>query len=190
MDTTLQNWENRIGRRLRLRDLHILFAVVQWGSMAQAARHLAMTQPAVSESIANLEDALRVRLLDRSSRGIEPTIYAHALLKRGRVVFDELRQGIQDIEFLANPTVGEVRVACSDYRATILDSLSVSSMQARRRNFGSCESEGSTWCWQEWLGLLSTTTSTSRFFSTIRIASWWEREAGGRPVARLRLQSW
>ena len=58
----------------------------------------------------DLEDALRVRLLDRSSRGIEPTIYAHALLKRGHVVFDELRQGIRDIEFLANPTAGEVRI--------------------------------------------------------------------------------
>ena len=107
-----KHWESRIGRRLKLRDLHILFAVVQWGSMAKAATHLAMSQPAVSEAIANLEDALRVRLLDRSSRGIEPTIYAHALLKRGHVVFDELRQGIRDIEFLANPTAGEVRVAC------------------------------------------------------------------------------
>lgn len=111
MDNALQHWESRIGRRLRLRDLHILSAVVQWGSMAKAATHLAMSQPSVSEAISNLEDALRVRLLDRSSRGIEPTIYAHALLKRGNVVFDELRQGIRDIEFLADPTVGEVRVA-------------------------------------------------------------------------------
>jgi DNA-binding transcriptional LysR family regulator len=79
--------------------------------MAKAATHLAMSQPAVSEAIANLEDALRVRLLDRSSRGIEPTLYAHALLKRGHVVFDELRQGIRDIEFLANPKAGEVRIA-------------------------------------------------------------------------------
>jgi DNA-binding transcriptional LysR family regulator len=55
-----------------------------------------------------------VRLLDRSSRGIEPTIYAHALLKRGNVVFDELRQGIRDIEFLANPTAGEVRIASGE----------------------------------------------------------------------------
>jgi DNA-binding transcriptional LysR family regulator len=118
MGDALRHWENRIGRRLKLRDLHILSAVVQWGSMAKAATHLAMTQPAVSESIANLEDALRVRLLDRSSRGIEPTIYAHALLKRGHAVFDELRQGIQDIEFLANPTVGEVRVACTETLAS------------------------------------------------------------------------
>jgi len=109
-----RDWENRIRRRLKLRDLHILSTVVQRGSMAKAAAHLAMSQPAVSEAIANLEDAVRVRLLDRNARGIEPTIYARALLKRGHVVFDELRQGMRDIEFLANPTVGEVRVASSE----------------------------------------------------------------------------
>jgi DNA-binding transcriptional LysR family regulator len=118
MDKAILHWESRIGRRLKLRDLHILSAVVQWGSMAKAASHLAMSQPAVSEAIANLEDALRVRLLDRSSRGIEPTIYAHALLKRGHVVFDELRQGIRDIEFLANPTAGEVRIASPEMLAS------------------------------------------------------------------------
>jgi DNA-binding transcriptional LysR family regulator len=108
------DWESRIGRRLKLRDLQILSSVVRWGSMAKAASHLAMSQPAVSESIANLEAALGVRLLDRSTRGAEPTRYAQALLERGRVAFDELRQAIRDIEFLADPTVGEVRVACGD----------------------------------------------------------------------------
>ena len=107
-------WESRIGRRLRLRDLHILYSVVQWGSMAKAAAHLRMSQPSVSEAIAKLEGAVGVRLLDRSPRGIEPTIYANALLKRGAVVFDELRQGIRDIEFLADPAVGEVRIGCSE----------------------------------------------------------------------------
>src|SRR5882762_5189464 len=106
------DWESRIGRRLRLRDLHILSAVVQWGSMAKAASHLAMSQPAVSEAIASLEAALGVRLLDRTPRGVEPTLYASAMLKRGLVVFDELRQGIKEIEFLADPTVGEVRIGC------------------------------------------------------------------------------
>src|SRR5258708_6868964 len=108
------DWEGRIGRRVRLRDLHVLSAVVRWGSMAKAAPHLAMSQSAVSEAIANLEDALRVRLLDRSPQGVEPTIYAQALLKRGDVVFDELKQGIKDIEFLSDPTAGEVRIACPE----------------------------------------------------------------------------
>ena len=118
MDHINQHWDSRVGRRLKLRDLHIFFAVIQWGSMAKAAKHLAMSQPAVSKVIADLEAVLRVRLLDRSSRGIEPTIYAHALLKRGTAVFDELRQGIRDIEFLADPTAGEVRVACTETLAS------------------------------------------------------------------------
>ncbi len=112
MSRAAPDWQSRIGRRLRLRDLHILTTVVQWGSMAKAASHLAMSQPAVSEAIASLEAALGVRLLDRTPRGVEPTRYASALLKRGLVVFDELRQGIKEIEFLADPTVGEVRIGC------------------------------------------------------------------------------
>jgi len=131
MASATPQWESRIGRRLKLRDLHILSAVVQWGSMAKAASHLAMSQPAVSESIANLEAALRVRLLDRSTRGIEPTPYAHALLKRGHVVFDELRQGIRDIEFLADPTVGEIRVASGDTLAAGLMSAVIDRLSRR-----------------------------------------------------------
>ncbi len=117
MGQELQKWESRIGRRLKLRDLHVLSVVVHCGSMAKGARQLAMSQPAVSESIANLEAALGVRLLDRTTRGVEPTLYADALLKRGDVVFDELLQGIKDIEFLSNPNVGEIRVASGDTAA-------------------------------------------------------------------------
>jgi len=113
--TRTTDWESRIGRRVTLRDLHVLSTVVRWGSMAKAASHLAMSQSAVSESIAHLEDAIRVRLLDRTPQGIAPTIYAETLLKRGHVIFDELQQAIKDIEFLVNPTVGEVRIAIPEF---------------------------------------------------------------------------
>ena len=85
MARATRDWADRIGRRLKLRDLYILSVVVRWGSMAKAASHLATSQSAVSEAIASLEDVLGVRVLDRSPRGIEPTIYATALLKRGHV---------------------------------------------------------------------------------------------------------
>jgi DNA-binding transcriptional LysR family regulator len=111
------DWDNRIGRRIKLRDLHILSVVVRRGTMARAAEHLATSQSVVSEAIANLESALGVRLLDRSPRGIEPTVYADALLKRGHVVFDELREGIKDIELIAKSTNGEVRLACTEFLA-------------------------------------------------------------------------
>jgi DNA-binding transcriptional LysR family regulator len=102
---------DRVGRRMKLHDLHVLMAVVQAGSMRKAAALLNTTQSAISRSIADLEHTIGVRLLDRSSQGIEPTRYGRALLKRGVAVFDELKQGVQDIEFLANPEAGELLIA-------------------------------------------------------------------------------
>lgn len=114
------DWEAQIGRRLRLRDLHAFFTVVQHGSMAKAAAHLEVSQPAISKVIADLEHLLGVRLLERSRSGVEPTIYGHALLKRGLIAFDELKQSIRDIEFLADPTAGELAIGCADSIAATL----------------------------------------------------------------------
>ena len=105
------HWSDRIGRRIKLRDLHVLHAVVQSGSMTKAARKLAISVPVVSKAIAELEHTVGVPLLDRSPQGVEPTAYGRALVRRGLAAFDELRQGMKDIEFLSDPTTGEVRIA-------------------------------------------------------------------------------
>jgi DNA-binding transcriptional LysR family regulator len=103
-------WADRIGRRVKLRDLHILLAVAQSGSMARAADRLAISHPVVSKTITELERALGVRLLDRTAQGVELNDYGRAFIKCGTAVFDELRRGVQEIELIADPTVGEVRV--------------------------------------------------------------------------------
>jgi DNA-binding transcriptional LysR family regulator len=103
-------WSDRIGRRVKLRDLHVLLAVAESRSMAKAAERLAISQPVVSKTIADLEHALGVRLLDRTSQGVEPTAYGRSFIHCGTAVFDEMRRGVQDIEFLADPTAGEVRI--------------------------------------------------------------------------------
>ena len=108
---------DRIGRRMKLQDLHILMTVVQAGSMNKAATLLNTAQPAVSRSIADLEYALGVPLLDRRQHVVEPTGYGHALLDRCVTVFDELRQGVKSIEHLADPTAGEVRFGCHPFLA-------------------------------------------------------------------------
>jgi DNA-binding transcriptional LysR family regulator len=105
-------WVDRIGRRLKLRDLHILMTVVQSGTMARAAQRLAVSQPVVSKAIADLEHTLGVVLLDRTRQGVEPTLYGDAVLKHGLAVFDELRQSVEEVEFLADPTGGELRIGC------------------------------------------------------------------------------
>jgi DNA-binding transcriptional LysR family regulator len=107
----------RIERRVKLQDMRTLILVVQMGSMGKAAKRLATSQPAVSRAIADLEHALGVRLLDRGPQGIELTQYGRAVIERGVAVFDELRQAIKDIEFLSDPTAGELRFACSESMA-------------------------------------------------------------------------
>jgi len=108
------DWDSQLGRRLKLRDLHVFFTVAARGSMAKAAAQLGVTAPSVSEVIAGLEYALGVKLFDRTHQGVEPTLYGKAMLKRGLVAFDELKQGIRDIEFLADPTVGKLRLMCDE----------------------------------------------------------------------------
>src|SRR5436190_13990509 len=107
-------WKDRIGRRLKLQDMHILLAAVESGSMAKAAEHLAISQPVVSRAIASLERTLGVRLLDRSRSGIAPTLYGRALLTHGLAAFNELKQGVKAIEFLADPTAGELRIGSTE----------------------------------------------------------------------------
>jgi DNA-binding transcriptional LysR family regulator len=107
-------WDQQIGRRLRLRDLFVFFTVVEYGSMAKAGAKLGVSTPSISEVIAALEHALGVRLLDRSPKGVVTTPYGEALLVRGRAAFDELRQGIKDIEFIADPLAGELRIGCPE----------------------------------------------------------------------------
>lgn len=103
-----------IKRRLKLRDLEILIAVVEAGSMGKAAETLGTFQPTISKAIMGLENTFGVRLLDRRAQGIAPTPYALALIARGRAAFNEIIQGVRDIENLADPSAGELRIAGSE----------------------------------------------------------------------------
>jgi DNA-binding transcriptional LysR family regulator len=108
------DWADRIGRRIRLRDLHILLAVAEHGSMAKASAQLAVSHPVISKTIAEMERTLGVRLLERSSQGIELTAYGTALLNCGVAVFDEMRQGLKRLEALTDPASGELRIGCPE----------------------------------------------------------------------------
>jgi DNA-binding transcriptional LysR family regulator len=108
------DWDKQFGRRLKLRDLHVFFTVVQTGSMAKAAAQLGVTQPTVSETIADLEDSYGVRLFDRRPQGVEPTLYGAALHKRCVAAFDELKQSGRDMEHLADPRTGDLRIGCQE----------------------------------------------------------------------------
>jgi DNA-binding transcriptional LysR family regulator len=117
-----------VSRRIKLRQLNVLLSVMQWGSMARAADHLSVSQPVVSKTIAELESLLGVSLLNRTSQGVEPTIYGSALARRSTGIFNDLRTSIGELEALADPSGGELRIGTTEPMAAGLVSRIVSEL--------------------------------------------------------------
>jgi len=104
----------QLGLRIKLRHLEVLLAVARWGSMARAAEHLAITQPVVSKTIADLEQIAGVSLLDRTRNGVEPTLYGRALLRRSAAIFNDVRATMSELESLSDPANGELRIGTTE----------------------------------------------------------------------------
>src|SRR5260370_16408902 len=82
--------------------------------MQRAAKKGPVCQRVVEKAIAELEDALGVRLFDRSPQGVEPTPYGRALIKRSIGIFDDLRTSVDELKFLADPTSGQLRIGSTE----------------------------------------------------------------------------
>jgi DNA-binding transcriptional LysR family regulator len=108
------DWADRIGRRIKLRDLHIVLAVAECGSMAKASSQLSVSNPVVSKTILDLERTLGVRLFERGAQGVELTPHGAALLNCGVTVFNEMRHGLKLLEALSDPTSGELRIGSTE----------------------------------------------------------------------------
>jgi DNA-binding transcriptional LysR family regulator len=91
---------------VELRHLRCLIAIVDAGGFTGAAAELGLSQPAVSRTLAALEDALGVRLLRRTSREVLPTAAGQRVLTRARRVLAE----VEDLGREARSGGGRVRV--------------------------------------------------------------------------------
>src|SRR4051812_40096538 len=119
-----------LGRRIKLRDLHILCAVIKAGSISKAAAQLSVSHPVVSKAISDLERTLGVKLFDRVARGVEPTRIGNALARRSISVFDELKQTVNEIAFLSDAGAGELSIGASEPIAAGLLSAAMSAFLA------------------------------------------------------------
>lgn len=104
----------RARRRLRLRDLETLVAVVQAGGMRKASVELHLSQPAVSKAMRELEDALGLKLLERGRRGVEATPFGAALVRRSKALIDDVQTALRELADLADPEAGEVHLGAME----------------------------------------------------------------------------
>lgn len=84
-------------QRLKLRHLHALLAIAQHGGVSRAASALAITQPAVSKTLAELEDIVGQRLLERTRKGIELSTAGRILVRYAGSSVRTLREGLDSI---------------------------------------------------------------------------------------------
>lgn len=115
--------DQRIGRRLKLKDLQTLAVVCRAGSMSKAANQLAMSQAAISKALLEMERALGFPVLERHASGVEPTVAGRVLLERSRAVFDELGEGLREIDAFADPRRGHVRLGTTEAMLGVVTQL-------------------------------------------------------------------
>ncbi|OTP78890.1 LysR family transcriptional regulator [Caballeronia sordidicola] len=99
-----------IRKRLRLRHLQLMLALSTAGSLRRAADELAMTQPAATKALRELEDAVGVQLFVRHARGMNATVYGEAVMRYARVVFEDLDELREELAAIEAGDVGKVRI--------------------------------------------------------------------------------
>jgi DNA-binding transcriptional LysR family regulator len=96
-------------RWLKLRHLEVLLAIARAGSLTAAAELLHMSQPAVSQWLADIEAALGVPLFLRGRR-LRPTPYADAVLRHAERTLGDTQRLQQEIAAIRGGAVGLVRI--------------------------------------------------------------------------------
>lgn len=98
------------GTRLKTRQMALLLALDQTRNLHQAARLTAMSQPAASKMLRDIETLLGVPLFDRLPRGIRPTLYGETMIRHVRLAMNNLSQGQEAISAMRAGLSGQVRI--------------------------------------------------------------------------------
>ncbi len=109
----VRQYLERLPRYLSMRQMRMLAAVAEHGSVLKASRALRVAQPSVSRTLTELEAALGVRLFERSARGMTLTVFGEALLRRVKTIFGELRDADEDLRSLKEGWHGHIHIGCT-----------------------------------------------------------------------------
>ncbi|NUO85476.1 MAG: LysR family transcriptional regulator, partial [Cupriavidus sp.] len=122
-------WHNHT--RLKTRQLLLLLAVADEGSIHRAAERLAMTQPAASKLLRELEELLSVPLFERLPRGMAPTAYGRAMIRHARAVVGSLNQAREEVLALKAGRLGHVAIGAITSPGVRLLPAAIARMKSR-----------------------------------------------------------
>jgi DNA-binding transcriptional LysR family regulator len=100
-----------------LNDLSAFFAVAREKSFTRAAARLGVTQSALSHTIRGLEERLGVRLLNRTTRSVAPTLAGERLLARVAPRLDEIEAELRSLSEDSTKPAGTIRITTGEQAA-------------------------------------------------------------------------
>ena len=103
----------RLARHARLRQLQLLVALQQCGSVLQAAASLHMSQSAATQALAEMERILGVRLFERHARGIRPTLAGQTLVDTARGVLAALEEAAESLAAIRRGAAAALRLGAT-----------------------------------------------------------------------------
>lgn len=96
--------------RLKIKQLRLLIAVGEFGSIQHAARQLHISQPAATKLIQDLETDFEVRLFERTNRGVIPTDFGETLIRHSKLILAQVSIAAEELEELGEGRSGRVVV--------------------------------------------------------------------------------
>ena len=104
-----------------LRQYRQFLAVAEEGNFRRAAEKLGLTHGALSQTVMRLEDTYRVKLFERTKRGMVPTAYGRLLVEKAYQVIDLLETFRKDVSRLEKRELGKLVIGCDpNYSATVV----------------------------------------------------------------------
>lgn len=134
--------ENFLLSRLKLRQLRLLTAIADEGTVLKGSQALNIAQPAATKSIKELEDALGVQLFDRSSRGVTPTDFGKVMIKHAKLILTQLRHAGEELQSLEEGLSGRVHVGTLLAASTSLLPRALARLRERRPGIAVTVDEG------------------------------------------------
>lgn len=111
---------------MELRQLRHFAAVVDAGNLSRAAERIAISQPALTRSIKNLEEMLGVELLERKPRGVTPTEAGLALYHHATIVLNACQRLTREVREIESGITGSVRVGiASMFASYVIDRVAI-----------------------------------------------------------------
>lgn len=98
--TASRSIERILTSQVKLRQLLVLEVVAEYGAVSRAAEHLHISQPAVSKTIRELEDALGEPLFERGAKGVTPTPFGSHVIRYAKSMHAELRRTAEELAAL------------------------------------------------------------------------------------------